>query len=83
MSDSYFTRRRRRDADREQRRADILAPRPMTPEQVADLVQRVRGTSTPDKSHPERWERYRAEQWRPRLKLADVKEMQRRAGGCR
>jgi hypothetical protein len=35
----------------------------MTPEQVADLVQRARETSTPEKSHPDRWERYRAERW--------------------
>jgi hypothetical protein len=66
------TRRRTRDEARERARVrheqlttGVLAPQPMTPEQVADLVQRARETSVPDKAHPTRWERYRRDRWRP------------------
>lgn len=58
---------------------DPLDPLPMTPDQVVDLVVRVRSKGTPTSranrvASAKRRERHR------RLNLADVEEMQRRAG---
>ena len=57
-----------RDAvHRERARAAILAPRPMTPEQVADLIRRVRATdpsgarTTLGSRARARWDRWRAD----------------------
>lgn len=49
---------------------DPMAVRCMTPEQVADLVRRVRANTTPraiavGRSNRQRWERWRVERGRP------------------
>jgi hypothetical protein len=54
------------------RREFAMAPSPMSPEQVADLVRRVRDNSTLVAGG--RWTRHE------RIRLADLEAMQRRSG---
>jgi hypothetical protein len=57
---------------------DVLRPMPMTPDEVADLVERTRAASNPKLVEVGRLNRARWD--RRRLQLADVEAMQRRAG---